>query len=235
MTSRTLWAAGLAAALAAVAPAFAKSPPPLIPTALVEDVKSATAGVEFMDYVGTGQVIELKPSDVLVLSYLKSCAHETITGGTVAIGADKSDVTGGKVVRNKVPCDGGKMTLTSQQASASAASAFRLQSADKEPTLYGLPPVIELPRILMGDTRTLTIQRLDKPADRVEVKIGQDLAPGSFYDLAKTDLKPLARGAKYRATIGGRSVTFKVDAKARLGKNPGKVPVISRLLRFTPG
>ena len=40
--------------------AFAKAPPPLVPTALVEDVKSTTADVEFMDYVGTGQVIELE-------------------------------------------------------------------------------------------------------------------------------------------------------------------------------
>ena len=36
-----------------------------------------------MDYVGSGQVITLQPRDMLVLSYLKSCAHETITGGTV--------------------------------------------------------------------------------------------------------------------------------------------------------
>ena len=68
--------------------------PPLVPTALVEDVTSTTAAVEFMDYVGTGQVIELEPRDVLVLSYLKSCAHETITGGTVQIGAEHSEVQG---------------------------------------------------------------------------------------------------------------------------------------------
>ena len=238
MTSRTLWAAVLAAVVAVATQASAKGPPPLVPTALVEDVKSATAGVEFMDYVGTGQVIELQPRDVLVLSYLKSCAHETITGGTVSIGAERSDVQGGRIARAKVACDGGKMKLTSQQASASGASAFRLQSADTDPVLYALPPMIQVPRILMSDTSTLVIQRKDRPGERIEVKIDENLAPGSFYDLAKTDMKPLARGATYSASLGGRSITFKVDAKAKIGKKTGnkagKVPVISRLLRFTP-
>ena len=65
MTLRMLAAA---AAIAAVAmPAVARGPAPLAPIALVEDVKSATAGVEFMDYVGAGQVIRLGAGDVLVL------------------------------------------------------------------------------------------------------------------------------------------------------------------------
>src|SRR5256885_2837328 len=66
--------------------ASARAPQPLVPTALVEDVTSTTVEVEFMDYVGSGQVIKLAPRDVLVLSYLKSCEHETITGGSVVLG-----------------------------------------------------------------------------------------------------------------------------------------------------
>ena len=91
----------------------------MVPTALVEDVKSGTAGIGFMDYVRNGQVIKLEPRDVLVLSYLKSCEHETITGGTVIVGVERSDVRDGEIVRAKVLCDGGKMQLSSQQASAS--------------------------------------------------------------------------------------------------------------------
>ena len=75
------------AIIATASSAFARVDAPLLPTALVEDVKSAAADVEFMDYVGSGQVIKLAPRDVLVLSYLKSCEHETITGGTVAVRA----------------------------------------------------------------------------------------------------------------------------------------------------
>ena len=101
--------------------AFARLATPLLPTALVEDVKSAAGEVEFMDYVGIGQVIRLGPRDVLVLSYLKSCAHETITGsaggGSVTVGLEASEVQGVQIVRTKVACDGGKIRLSSQQAS----------------------------------------------------------------------------------------------------------------------
>ena len=107
MTNNALGAALLATALALSNQAVARMAPPLVPTALVEDVKSASADIEFMDYVGTGQVIKLTPNDVLVLSYLKSCEHETITGGTVHIGPDKSEVDGGRIVRSRVPCNGG--------------------------------------------------------------------------------------------------------------------------------
>src|SRR5579859_4763672 len=61
------FAIAVASLLAATAQGSAHGPAPLLPTALVEDVKSATAVVEFMDYVGYGQVIKLEPSDVLVL------------------------------------------------------------------------------------------------------------------------------------------------------------------------
>ena len=98
MAVRTFVAAAFSL-LAVETVASAHAPVPLVPAALVEDVKSATAGVEFMDYVGRGQVIKLGADDVLVLSYLKSCEHETITGGTVVVGAERSDVQGGQVVR----------------------------------------------------------------------------------------------------------------------------------------
>src|ERR1700676_5439639 len=91
-------AATAAAILATAAAASARLATPLLPTALVEDVKSAAGEVEFMDYVGVGQVIRLAPHDVLVLSYLKSCAHETITGGdgggSVTVGLEASEVQG---------------------------------------------------------------------------------------------------------------------------------------------
>src|SRR3974390_1194493 len=117
MVLRTLVPASVVAVIAFSTWVSAHIPAPLVPVALVEDVKSATADVEFMDYAGKGQVIKLEPRDVLVLSYLKSCAHETITGGTVAVGSERSDVQDGKIVRAKVPCDGGKVRLSSQLAS----------------------------------------------------------------------------------------------------------------------
>jgi hypothetical protein len=75
MALRTLVATAVPAILAVATQVSAHAPAPLVPTALVEDVKSTTADIEFMDYVGNGQTIKLDPRDVLVLSYLKSCEH----------------------------------------------------------------------------------------------------------------------------------------------------------------
>src|SRR5687768_15528033 len=207
----TLRAMVLIAVLAVAATdARARAPAPLVPTALVEDVKSAAAEIEFMDYVGSGQVITLAPGDVLVLSYLKSCAHETITGGTVTVGAERSDVRGGKIVRARVPCDGGKIRLTSEQASTSAASAFRLQSGEVRPRLYARTPVVQLPKIPAGAERTLLIERVDRPGEQHAFKL--DDSVGGFYDLARSNIS-LTRGATYDARIGGRKVRFQIDAK----------------------
>jgi hypothetical protein len=227
MALRTHLAATAVAILAAATQVSAHAPAPLLPTALVEDVKSAAADIEFMDYVGNGQVIKLEPRDILVLSYLKSCEHETITGGTVTVGAERSDVVDGQIVRTKVTCDGGKMRLSSQQASKSAASAFRLQSADIEPTLYARTPLVQLPKVLAREDRILIIERIDRRGERHTYNIDDTIAAAGFYDLAKIDGK-LTRGAIYDASIGGHKMTFQIDAKAK----SGPAPVVSRLLRF---
>src|SRR5215471_1698865 len=176
MALRTLVAATVGCLIAAAAQVSAQNPSSQVPTALVEDVKSVTAGVEFMDYLVNGQTIKLQPRDVLVLSYLKSCEHETITGGTVVVGAERSDVHGGQIVRAKVPCDGGKMRLSAQQASTSAASAFRLQSAEIPPTLYARTPVVQLPKLLASQDRTLRIERTDRRGEGHEFKIDDAIA-----------------------------------------------------------
>jgi hypothetical protein len=227
MAFRALVAAAGPALLAIASQASAHAPPPLIPTALVEDVKSSTADVEFMDYVGSGQVIKLGAGDVLVLSYLKSCEHETITGGTVVVGAEQSDVKDGQVIRAKVACDGGKVRLTSQQASKSAASAFRLQSADIEPTLFARTPAVQLPKTLTSEDRTLVIERANHSGKRYEIRIDDAAAAAGFYDLARSKVS-LARGAIYDASIGSHKMTFQIDAKAK----SGQAPIVSRLLRF---
>ncbi len=225
MAFRALVAATVAV-LAVATEASARLPAPLVPTAVVEDVKSATADIEFMDYVGNRQVIKLEPGDVLVLSYLKSCEHETITGGTVVVGTERSEVQDGRIVRAKVPCDGGKIRLSSHEASQSAATAFRVQSAEIEPTLYARTPMVQLPKTLASD-RTLLIERTDRPGERHEIKIDETISGGGFYDLAKINLR-LSRGAIYNASLGGHKMTFAIDAKAK----SGPAPVVSRLLRF---
>ena len=216
-----------AVVLASVAQSAARELAPKVPTALVEDVKSGTAGVEFMDYVGSGQVIRLAPHDTLVLSYLQSCEQETITGGTVTVGAARSDVKGGQVVRSKSPCDGGNIRLSEAEASKSAASAFRVQSADTEITLYAQAPAVAFPKMLASADRTLVIRRVDRPGERHAIKLDDASAAKGFYDLAKANLS-LARGGVYTASLGGQNVPFRIDANAK----SGPAPIASRLLRF---
>jgi hypothetical protein len=186
MTLKMLVAASAGVLATFATPVSARGPSPLLPTALVEDVKSPTAGIEFMDYVGNGQVIKLAPHDVLVLSYLKSCEHETITGGTVVIGMERSEVRDGRIARTKVPCDGGQVRLTSAQAAQSAATAFRLQSADNQPLLFARAPVVQLPKDLSRQERALRIERTDRKGERHELRIDDAAAAAGFYDLAKT-------------------------------------------------
>jgi hypothetical protein len=102
-----------AAGTVLIASAAAAAP---LEVALVENLTGNSPGVEFMDYVQAGQVIRLGPRDTLVLSYVTSCVRETITGGTVTIGTDWSEVQSGQVVRARGRCGVGKMVLTGAQA-----------------------------------------------------------------------------------------------------------------------
>jgi hypothetical protein len=86
-----------------------------IEVALVENLTGASPSAEFMDYVRTGQVIRLGPQQTIVLSYMSSCVRETITGGTVTVGTDWSEVQSGEVKRSRAQCDVGKMVLTGAQ------------------------------------------------------------------------------------------------------------------------
>jgi len=99
--------------MAIVASAAAAAP---LEVALVESLTGNSPGVGFMDYVQAGQVIRLGPHDTIVLSYISSCLRETITGGTVTVGTDWSEVQSGEVRRMRGQCDVGKVVLTGAQS-----------------------------------------------------------------------------------------------------------------------
>jgi hypothetical protein len=217
MTNATMFA--VAGVLMLSAPCFAQTP-----VALVEDVRGNSAGVEFMDYLTAGKVIKLKSQDSVMLGYLASCWSETITGGTVTVGPEQSDVQGGKVNRLKVPCSGGKIALTAKQANQSAGTSFR-DTGDDPVILYGVSPVIEA----TGGAAAL-IARIDQPGEHHTVTLPRRRSTRtSFVDLAAAG-KRLVPGGLYRVSIGARQIFFRIDPNAK----PGRVPIISRLLRFEP-
>jgi hypothetical protein len=85
------------------------------PVALVESLTGNTSTLEHMDYLRLGQVIRLSPQDTLVLTFVRSCMRETIRGGIVTIGTDRSDVESGEVVRDKGECGARQIVLTNGQ------------------------------------------------------------------------------------------------------------------------
>ena len=119
------------------------------PVAVVEDVQGKVTGAEFMDYVAPGKVIKLGPAGMVVLSYMKSCWRETITGiGTVIVGEEQSMVHLGEVKAGKVKCDPSYSQLIDRNVGESAATVVRsidtAVSTSPQLTLYGLSPVVEI-------------------------------------------------------------------------------------------
>jgi hypothetical protein len=213
--------------LAAILALFAFSPATRAATeevALVEDIDAPSAGAQFMDYLSAGQVIRLRAGEKIVIDYLRSCVRETIAGGSVTIGAEESLVAGGKIRRERVECDGGKMLLTAEQASKSGVMVFRNGSPKPQSPLmlYGTSPLIDL----QGGGKVV-LERLDRPGDSRVVDIVAGKARTPPYDCAKHDVA-LAPGGTYRATAGAKELIFRVAEAAK----PGSTPIVGRLLRF---
>ncbi|MGN6749359.1 MAG: hypothetical protein ACTHJS_12275 [Xanthobacteraceae bacterium] len=200
------------------------------PAAVVEEVAGNVPGVAFMDYVDPGQVIRLGSHDRIVLGYLKSCWRETITGGTVTVGPEQSEVAGGEVARAKVACQGGTMMLSAELAGKSGAMVFRQAPKPQavallhpEFTLYGLSPVFEL-----RPPGKLILERLDQRGERHELAVTeQGLLGGAFFDCAKAGVA-LAPGGIYRAKFADREIVFKIDPEAK----PSDAPLLGRLARL---
>jgi hypothetical protein len=198
------------------------------PVAVVEEVKGKPSGVEFMDYVAPGKVIKLGPKDSIVLGYMNSCWRETITGGTVLVGAEQSMVHESEIERVKVDCDGAGQRVADQETQEGAATVFRgmahsRSATQQQVTIYGLSPILEV----KGSGR-LVIERLDKQGERHVLTLGKkSLLRGRFYDFAKAGIA-LTPGASYLARLGGQEIIFNIDPAAK----PGATPVIGRLVRL---
>jgi len=200
------------------------------PAAVVEEIQGSVPGIQFMDYVDPGQVIRLGAHDRIVLGYLKSCWRETISGGTVTVGPEQSEVAGGEVARAKVACEGGKMMLSAELAGKSGAMVFRqvpkpqaAAAPHPEFTLYGLSPVFEV-----RPPGKLVVERLEQPGERYEVAVTeQQLVRGAFFDFAKSGVA-LVPGGIYRAKLADQEIVFKIDPDAK----PGEGPLVGRLARL---
>ncbi|MEP4380225.1 MAG: hypothetical protein ABJ215_16060 [Alphaproteobacteria bacterium] len=189
------------------------------PAALVEDVLSGLPGVAVMQFLDTGDTVELGTDGEVILSYLASCVRETVTGGKITVGERQSSISGGLVVREKVNCDTDQLILTSSQSNESGVVAFRAAAGgDPVVTIYGTRPVFVFDEI----PSEIVIERRDRKVANFTI------APDSrIFDLAETDISLFPNGI-YKASSGEKSITIRVDPAARASQ----VPVISRLVRF---
>src|SRR4029078_12956070 len=134
------------------------------------------------------KVIKLATGGKLVLGYLKSCWRETISGGTVTVGTEQSDIQGGTAERVKVACDVAKMQQSAELASKSGAFVTRAPPTGTRPSLTQLRPKFTLfgqsPLVEVAKGGTVVIERVDKPGERYEITDKMPLVRGAFYDFA---------------------------------------------------
>ena len=187
------------------------------PVAIVEALAVEGTGLQFMDYVEEGQVIDLGSDGTITLGYLASCRQEQIRGGRVVVGREQGTVQNGEVRRERVDCDGGAIKLSASEADKSGVMVFR-KPPRRRLTLYGASPVV----LLSGAGGSVTIERLDMPGARLMLT-----AEGRFVDLAKSGTT-LVPGGIYRATVDDVTLEFQIDPLAK----PGPGPVVGRLLTF---
>jgi len=192
------------------------------PVALIENINVQSSDFQIMDFLNSGAKIKLNANESLVLGYLNSCIQESIDGGSVTVGAEKSVVVGGQVRRKQLNCGGNaKISATRKKKGDAGAVVFRTKNNAKkvkaEHEVYGVSPII----FLTASSDEIFITSLDGKGKRYRI-----IVENSFVDLAKSGLK-LRRNFIYRLESGKRTTTFKVSAKARR-----KVPLLGRLLRF---
>jgi hypothetical protein len=170
------------------------------PAALVEDVSIDSAGVQMLDFVSPGQVIDLGVEGKLTLGYLSSCVQEQISGGKVTVGQSQSQVVGGEVSRNKTQCDGGGLSLSAEQAMHSGAVAMR---AIGSVTASSLLIHHVSPLLLLSKAGRVTIKRIDKTGERHKFTVSKAQSPGRVHlDLAAEQVR-LIPGGQYMITASG--------------------------------
>jgi hypothetical protein len=211
-------ACGLALAAASSAAAEGLS-------AIVESISPPREDVRSFDVLAEGTVIELKPSEILVLGYMDSCAHEEISGGKITIGAKESMVEGGAVKRTVVPCNGSVDADSAAGANEAAVVAIRALGAEGSSNVRVVPslqPVFVLAEGEAPGDPSLVIERLDRQESPIRVSLF-----GRTLDLRQTGMK-LTPGGIYSAICGERKVAFKIADNA----GTSQVVTLQRVVRF---
>ena len=194
------------------------------PAAIVEEVSSDKMGIHIMEYLETGRTIHIPGDARIVLGYLRSCRRETITGGSITVGQDRSVVKDGAVETEWVECDGGRMLLAMEQARESSATAIRdlMKDSGDRPLEPGFVIYNRSPLVTAPEERKIIIERLDQSGERYEKEV-----ENGRLDCYEEGIE-LNPGSVYLVRCGFRSAIFQVALSAMKGEGP----FLGRLIRF---
>jgi hypothetical protein len=194
------------------------------PAAIIEKISASGSTLQAMDFVFTGDTIELGNAGVLRLSYLLSCIVEEFVGATVIVGETKSAHLGGKLSDQlKVDCDGGGIAPTSGQSEDAAAVVFRVPviKGKKQPVMvYSTEPVF----VLQDPTEELVVTRQDAGSNE-EYRFPINVR---YLDLAEHNVHLAAGGNYLVRSKSGANATFSISSNAISSNNS----LISRLVRY---
>jgi len=183
--------------------------------AVVEAIDEAPdAGVQFMDYVFSGQTLSLGAKGKLTLSYLSGCLVETITGGTVMVAPAGSRVTGGRLQAKPAGNCQTAAPIVTASATEAGATVNRVTPFDgqnwSERTIKGARPMFKWD----DRGRPVTIRVLNLDSNPAQI-VWQVASSAGFADYP-ANAPPLAVGMPYRVEIiaGGqvlRAANFSID------------------------
>ncbi len=170
--------------------------------ALVMEAAGAEPVLSRDSLVSPGQTFDLGSEGRVTLAYLSSCVMETIEGGRFTVGAEQSEVTGGKVERTAAECLAGGPTIQTGADSESGGAFSRDPFAP--PLVKSTQPILLLPGIAADARVHFVIARIDAKTKPISLE-----AQGPVLDLMRVQ-QALALGGKYKVEAEGRTVTFAV-------------------------
>jgi hypothetical protein len=188
--------------------------------AILEEIAGAAGKHEAFDELKAGERLDLGAGGRAVVGYLGSCIRETIDGGTVVIGQDQSDVEGGKVARETIPCEATQLVLSEEEAGKSATVAMRPMPWVRE-TKQIVPSLS--PLIWVEAKGQLTVKRYDTEDQEVltfPIKDGK-------VDLAEHRVELVPNGY-YELQAGNKRMVIQIHSNA----HAGAMPAMSRLVRL---
>lgn len=191
------------------------------PVAIVEDVAGTDVGVEIMEIVAQGRIIDLSPGQRVVLGYMNSCVRERIEAGHVVVGRNQSSVTGGHVEREVAECHskGAALAIGTSEGTGLIFRGGEDDEPVREPILRYRAPVFVADGAVGA---TLRIERLDH-----QEALRNFAMPGPVMDLVGKN-EPLTPGGMYRASTDGREAVFSIHRYAADVSGP----VLERLVRL---